>query len=181
MLYSVVSVDLKGLKQYNDRIHDQLQTGVDGPVSKCLRLWAVRYRSFAQLRFDQYSRGGGDWAPLAASTMKRRRQGKGPKKFGILRDTGTLFAALAPTFIGSPGAIEALIPFGILCGYGGNQRYVDGHGKISHATIADIASFHNDGFIPRLPKRQIIVEPPMYLLDTMAKDMDKALEAQANA
>jgi hypothetical protein len=127
---SSVNVNLKGLEQFGKAVVSQLN-GAPGPVHDALKLWAVRYRSFAQIRFDLYSRGGGDWQKLALSTLKKRRKGtksnvlklreilagkqSKQKQTGtsptirtaaptILRDTGLLFAALAPVFAGAPGA-----------------------------------------------------------------------------
>lgn len=181
-MYSAdIHINLKGLDRFKKSVNDQLN-GKAGPIANCIKLWAVRYRSFAQLRFDLYSRGGGDWAHLAVSTMKKRRKGTRKQsivKFAILRDTGTLFTALTPLFIGSPGAIETKIPFGVRVGYGGPQRYTQESGKGSRATIADIASFHQAGVVPRLPKREIIVPPTRELMNTMADDMTKALHDAA--
>lgn len=85
---------------------------VDDAVAIVAAKWGVRYRSFIQERFDTYSKGGGDWPPLKASTVKARRSGKKSKKkkpkATILRDTSTLFTALQPQFAGAPGAIEQI-------------------------------------------------------------------------
>jgi hypothetical protein len=86
----------------------------------------------------------------------------------ILRDTGTLFNALDPQFTGKPGALEHHMPFGVEVGYGGPGRYPDG------ATVADIASFHQEGG-GRLPKREIVVAPPETVMVAMAADMERAL------
>lgn len=189
LISATVNVDLSGLNQFRDSVERQLK-GEAGPISNCLKLWAVRYRSYAQLRFDTFSKGGGNWRALAASTIKARRSGKtkrkgfssladkrgklvsATKQVAILKDTGLLFAALQPVFIGTPGALEETIEFGIRVGYGGPMR----HGSGGRATIADIASFHQNGAMPRMPAREIIVAPPASLLETMAKDMDKALQ-----
>ncbi len=44
-----------------------------GPIRTAMHQWGVRYRSFLQRRFLAFSRGGGDWPPLAASTIRARR------------------------------------------------------------------------------------------------------------
>lgn len=178
MYEATVAINLAGLEQFATTVDAQLN-GTPGPIANCVKLWAVRYRSFAQIRFDLYSRGGGTWQQLASSTMKQRREGRGKKsviKYAILRDTNTLFTALTPTFVNSPGAIEEQIPFGILCGYGGLQRYAVGvANKTGRATIADIANFHQSGYLPRLPQRKIIVDPPPELIRVMADDMERAM------
>lgn len=190
---SEVKLDLKGLESFGTAVNAQLN-GQPGPVQSAIKLWAVRYRSFAQIRFDLYSRGGGDWKQLAASTIKQRRRGTKSNTLklraiyaqkqkadpasvsmggviSILRDTGLLFNALNPVFNGAPGAIEDQIPFGVRVGYGGPQR----HDNDKYATIADIASYHQEGNLPRMPSRKIIVDPPEDLLHVMAEDMQKAM------
>jgi hypothetical protein len=87
----------------------------------------------------------------------------------ILRDTGTLLAALLPTFQGVPGSLEEMIDGGIRVGYGGPGAHPKGK-----ATIADIASFHQIGS-GRLPRRPIIVATPAPVKAAMAADMEKAL------
>jgi len=128
------------------------------------------FKAFLQDRFDTFSKGGGDWAPLAESTIRRRRAGKkGSRRVSILRDTGLLFGALDPTSVDPPGAISRRIPFGIEVGYGGPQRHGEGH-----ATIADIASYHQEGN-KNLPQRKIIVPPDDATVDLCAQVMDKAI------
>jgi len=174
-----VDVDLSGLHQFWARVDAELNNQRTGPVEKAIKQWGVRYRSFVQERFDKFSKGGGDWPQLAASTLARRRKGKRPKgkgtveavKASILRDMGILFAVLAPVFSGKPGALQEHIPFGIRVGFGGPHK----HGSGGNATIADIASFHNDG-AGHLPKREIIVAPLANVVTAMANDMEKALK-----
>ena len=148
-----------------------------GAFRKVFRQWAARYRGFARARFERLSGGGGgEWPRLAASTLAaRRRKTKGGKlrtatgkrrrfKAGahsmisaaprILRDTGTLLAALQPQFSRRPGQLQKDLRDGIRVGYGGPQRHPSGGGT----SVADIASFHQEGG-GRLPRRRIIVEP----------------------
>lgn len=91
------------------------------------------------------------------------------RKFSILRDTGTLFAAVSPTVADKPGAVSAAIPFGMRVGYGGASR----HPK-AKATIADIAAFHQTG-AGYLPKREIIVRPDAETGAAMTRYMMKAI------
>jgi len=195
-----VSVNLSKLHRFKGIVVEQL-TGGYGPINDALKLWGVRYRSWAQQRFNAFSKGGGDWKPLADSTIAKRRRGtksnqqklkeiwsarvalhkKDSKtadvlggQVSILRDTGLLFNALSPMFVGAPGALERRIKFGIRVGYGGPQKHT--LGVKGAATIADIASFHQKGHLPHLPKREIIVNPPMQVVDMMALDIERAIE-----
>lgn len=58
-----------------------------GPARDAFRRWAFIYRSWAQERFRTYSRGGGDWRPLALSTIMGRRMGRA----GAQRTLGARF------------------------------------------------------------------------------------------
>lgn len=199
---SSVNINLKGLERFKQQVEAQLN-GAEGPIRKALKLWAVRYRSWCQQRFDLYSKGGGDWQKLALSTIKRRRQGtksnitklkqllaakpqkdsqsvSGGGQYSILRDTGLLFGALSPVFNNAPGSLEETIPFGVRVGYGGPERHNVACETKSMATIADIAKFHQNGAIPKLPQRIIIADAPDYLKATMAEDMTKALAELAS-
>lgn len=165
-----VKVNLKPLKRFIRAVSQDLRLSGSGPIRKAIKQWAVRYRSFVRERFDKFSKGGGDWKPLSKRTLAGRRKGKGVGLVAaILRDTGTLMAALQPTFTRKPGALERDIPFGVRVGFGGPARHKGGK-----ATIADIASFHQEGK-GRLPKREIIVDPSRGVLNAMASDMERAL------
>lgn len=201
---TAVIVDLSKLRKFKADIAKQLDGGY-GPVNDAVKLWGVRYRSWSQSRFDLYSKGGGDWQDLSEATIKKRRKGSNSNraklkeiwnakatlhkkdsnassaggKPSILRDTGLLFGALAPIFVGAPGALQQRIKFGIRVGYGGPQRHaVDANSK-GAATIADIASFHQLGNLPRMPQREIIVSPPLPVVDKMEADMFSALDKLA--
>jgi hypothetical protein len=168
MIEATVKVSLVGLKKFKGVISE------GGPaVTKFLTQWAARYRGFIQLRFSKFSKGGGDWAPLAESTILARTKGRGSGKPAILRDKGFLFAALAPPFTSVPGALEKYDKLSVEVGYGGPGGYPD-----SSVTVADIASFHQVGG-GRLPQRKIIVPPDQTTLDGMAKDAERSLNNDA--
>lgn len=167
-----VHVDLRGLIKLRRIIRKGLERA-SGPIRDAIRQWAYRYRGFAQERFDRFSKGRGDWPGLKASTIRQRRRGdkraRGKRKrASILRDTGTIFSALEPNFIGAPGQLEKDIPFGVRVGFGGPHKHPKGK-----ATIADIAHFHQSGTGP-LPKREIIVDPDRETQEGMAEDMESA-------
>ncbi len=163
-----VVVNLAPLNGFVQRIQDGLRTpGGKGKIRRMFKLWAARYRADMQDRFDRFSKGGGDWAPLK---HKRKRGAK--NRASILRDTGILFSVLNPTFRGQPGAVEDGIPFGVEVGFGGPRTYPSGKGP----TVADIAFWHHTG-AGRLPKRTILVEPSRQVVAGMVKDAEKTLES----
>ena len=162
---SHVKINLDGLKRFASSISDDLRGSGNGPIRAVFRQWAARYRSFIQERFVRNSRGGG-WQPLSPKTIARRRGGG--TNAAILRDTGTLFMAMTPTF-GRPGGIQKDVPFGVTVGYGGPSKHPKGA-----ASIADIAHFHQSG-AGNLPARPIIVEPDARVQEQMAGDMERGI------
>lgn len=179
-----VKIDLSGLQRYQQAIAQDLRTRANGPVRQAMHQWAARFRSFLQLRFDKFSKGGGDWPDLAESTKRRRQKarkthasrkksGSATRSFAILRDTGTLFAALTPAFARKPGQLQEDIPFGVRVGFGGPAKHPEGK-----TTIAAIAAAHQAGAGP-LPVRKIVVPPDQATMDAMAGDMERALERLA--
>ena len=88
-----------------------------------------------------------------------------------MRDTGTLFAALAPTFQNTPGALEEHMPFGVIVGYGGPHS----HPEAPNLTIADLAAIHQLG-LGNVPVREIIVSPPEHVINAMRGDLERALD-----
>jgi hypothetical protein len=76
MISATILLDLRGLEDVLKQVE---QPTASGPFRDMLVQWAARYRGFAQRRFDKYSKGGGDWAPLKPATIAARRQGSGKK------------------------------------------------------------------------------------------------------
>lgn len=100
----------------------------------------------------------------------------GGGSYAILRDTGTMFNVLAPTFAGAPGAVEEHAETGVYVGYGGPARHPGPKGgeASGSATIADLAFFHDTGK-GHLPARPIIVSPDDETLAKMGDDLAKAI------
>jgi hypothetical protein len=105
------------------------------------------------LRFATFSRGRGDWPPLAPATVKRRRKGKrgsGQVAHAILRDTNMLFASLQPS---SGGLLKPkTLPLGLRVSFGSTKKYSDG------PTLNAVATYHHKGG-GRLPQRIILALP----------------------
>lgn len=124
--------------------------------------WAVRYSAFARRRFTK--EGDGEWAPLAASTLaKRRKQGKGAK---ILRDTSTLLNALS---IGTKGNYLKPLRNGIRFGFS-NALHSSGR-----KTIRQIAIYHETG-AGRNPKRVILAAPDQKTVEGMGQDFARHID-----
>lgn len=124
--------------------------------------WSMIYRAFTRQRFYNLSRGGGEWPPLKASTLRQRRKGKGQGTAAILRDTGALFASLQPD-LGTGGLIQSEPrPLGFTAFLGGGQTYKSG------PTLSEVATWHHTGK-GNLPARTILVQPEMGTIGTMSR------------
>lgn len=161
-------INIEPFKHLAYQIRADLQ-GANGHLRRGLRQFAARIRSFWAQRFDRYSKGGGDWKPLAPSTLRRRRKGKGSGlQAAILVDTGTLKGS----FNSQRGMIEADIPNGLRIGFGGADSHSAG------MTIPRLAQIHQGGG-PRLPARPIIVEPDVRTVAAGVADVNRAIAAIA--
>ena len=133
-------------------------TGLPQPIRDMYTQWGRRIEAFTKRRFEINSRGGGDWPPLAVSTVKQRRAASPSSPFAarrraavasttardtrrggrvvssgrsvaILRDTGVLFKALS---VGAPG--NTLTPI-----RGGLEYGISGSGSHSGGALSAIA------------------------------------------
>lgn len=181
MVSGTVTIDLGPLRKYRTALEADFRLRANGPVRKGFKQWGARYRSFLRERFDKYSKGGGDWAPLSPKTIARRRKGRArttvrgerDRRFklgtvSILRDKGIMFAALDPVFRNKPGQLQDDIPFGIRVGFGGAAPH--GDDKI---TVAYLALIHDQG-LGHVPARVIVVAPDSATQRGMASDMERA-------
>jgi hypothetical protein len=208
-----VVVSMPGLAAFKTKTLEAASSS-SGPLRDAWLQVAVRFRAFIQERFSIFSRGGGDWPPLAESTIKGRTRAPvtralaamkrggnvtqaqyekrlkaarakaakhfkkyqdGEARFGILINTGLLFAATSPMFIDAPGQYQLETPNGIVVGFGGPEGYANG----GSATIADIASFHQEG-TARLPQRKIIVPPPSVLMPELVEYLQRGVNRWIN-
>lgn len=145
-----VTVNLSGIKQYARQVPDKTR--------RIFELWTIRYRTWIQRRFNEFSRGSGDWPPL------KYREGS------ILRQTNTLYTALTPSLVAPPGSVNIFEPNSVEIGFGGSESHPGG------PTIAQIALWHQTG-AGKLPVREIIVVPPQSLINQMAQDADRILNS----
>ena len=71
-----ISVELTGDVDHIRRYREYMQRAVKGGDTAAFDGFGLKvlamYAAFAQRRFDIFSRGGGDWQPLAPSTIYRR-------------------------------------------------------------------------------------------------------------
>jgi len=160
------------------------------------RQWSARVSAYTLRRFDQFSRGGGNWPALTTGTVRGRRGGRSKvsarssslartrdgglvnagKNVSILKDTGTLRNALR---LGSPGNASRDIKDGIEYGIAGGPATIRvGSESIGKApTVGQIARWHQDGAGDN-PKRLIVVRPDAATLRAMRKYLIDGMRRQ---
>ena len=138
-----------------------------------------------RLAYSRQLRAAGDrqaGAHATAKALKEFRAAGGrvytrrqdfDKKYGntmsfmILRDTGMLFGALN---MGAEGSVLRREGMSVTYGIGGPAE----HGPRGHATIGQIANYHQHGG-GRLPQRTILVPPPENIIQGMLSDARRAI------
>lgn len=172
-----MKLDMSGLRKFGRRLSVR-----SGPVRDMFEQIGARYLGFLRRRYVRNSRGGGDWEPLAPSTIKQRRGSKRRKtrsprartktttrgsatKVAILRDTGTLQRALT---VGASGNDFTLMRNGIRVGFADVP-----HPNGDDVTIAQLATIHDEG--KGVPERQILVEPDAATLHAMQRIVNTGL------
>lgn len=141
-------------------------------IDPIFEAWGTIYRAAMQERFSKFARGGGDWEPLAPSTIKRRRRPKrGRKKkqrtASILMNTGTLWGTLSPQF-NVDGQYQVIDKNSVSIGIEGGEHP-------SGMTIGKLAAIHHYG-TEHIPARSILVEPDEATQDQMARAMEIGLQ-----
>jgi hypothetical protein len=146
-----------------DRLKEKLSER-NSPMMRDIRdSWRILFRSFIRLRFVRASRGDGTWTPLAPSTIRRRRRGRGRGTPRILVDSGKLQQGLSPggdTFFenDTPAGFEAIL---------------------AGSPLSTLAMWHHEGN-ERLPSRTILVPPPAKEVEKMGKAAAKIIAEYGN-
>lgn len=157
-----VTVPVRSLRRFAGTVKNG-----QGRIKIAFNTWSRIYAAFIRTRFIKFSRGGGNWRRLAASTIAARRRGKRRGPIAILRDTGLLFASLNPSVI-----LIRESPLKLSVIFGGSRKYPDG------TSVTDVMIFHNFGG-GHVPKRQILVGPDAATEREMRRVMDAAIAYEA--
>jgi hypothetical protein len=156
-------------------------------------LWRNQFGAFIRRRFNIFSRGGGDWPALALSTVQGRRKGRkkadtkrsslarskgklvsAGRSVSILRNTGLLFAHIAPDFMPVTHFASSGTRFTATVSFQAAKQYPG-----SKTTTTDVLIFHQRGG-PKLPQRKILVPPDSKTKQQMANSLKKAVILDAN-
>lgn len=188
---------------------DQLQRAMVNPTAQqafggMLNQWGARMEAFTKRRFTQFSRGGGDWPPLARTTYENRRSDRSGQNIGQAKRAAqkALDTARSPkafdrafarvqkynTFKTAVLVDTGTLRRGLSLNGPGNVREVFANGRFigvrygiaggSHPkgklTIGRLAAIHHTG-AGRLPQRRIIVKPDAATIAAMRQDAVIAL------
>ena len=171
MTYIQASIDvsqLTGLAQMLRREREALAGGSDqGPIDLGLAAAGNAYMGSIRERYVRNSRGGGTWAPLAPSTLRRRRKGVQTQGAQAAGKTARILAARGLAPMSAAILIDSSNLLGSITSYA-TEAISDG---VRVGTEVDYAQYHQEGG-PSLPQREIFVEP-----DTSTRDvMTRAIE-----
>ncbi len=135
-----------------------------GPIGQGFAAAGLVYMGFTRARYFEQSRGGGDWEPLAPSTLRGRRRGS---RVQGARRANQAASALAARGV-APSNAAILIDTATLVGSitPGTHASEDIDGGIRVGTEVAYARYHQDGG-PHLPQREIFVQPDSATLSRM--------------
>jgi hypothetical protein len=171
------------------RVAARVQSGRDPVLQTALIQMSKRYEAFTRRRFNAYARGGGDWKPLALSTVESRRGGRGRVNRSSLARDARRGGRLVP----AGKVVSILIDTGLLqqslsIGSTGNLNILTGRNTIRYgfkpiktgkgaATLQQIAGYHNAGGSSgnNPPKRVILAAPDQATKDGMTRDVERAV------
>lgn len=125
--------------------------------------WVLFYQEYLYNRYQAYARGGGDWAPLADSTVRKKGHNL------ILIESGFMIENFNPTFR-KPSQLSINIPFGI------RVQIPDVNHPEAKTSLYNLMSWHANGS-SILPVRKIVVPPTSAVKKQMGDRMKLALKS----
>lgn len=126
-----------------------------------IQTWGKQYNRFMIARFKKFSRGGGTWPRLKASTITK----KVANKNRILVELGDLLGAMQATLNVAPRVGSLTVTAGV-----SDQVF---HSR-SNMNLAELVDLHQSG-AGNLPIRRIVVPPPQRVINAMVNVGNKAL------
>lgn len=157
--FNKVEIDASRLVRFGAEFNAAIRAPGGGPqpMKDAYKQMGVIYMGYTRDRFERFSRGGGNWKPLSASTLKRRR--KGTKTQGAKRASATA-KILAARGVPNAGAAAILRDRGILFNSITTFESQDIPGGIRVGSNVKYGEYHDrGGKNGRPPQRQIFVDP----------------------
>ena len=131
-------------------------------LQECFEEWGNIYIDFLTDRFEIYSLGGGDWAPLRPSTIKSKKRKGSALPAAILRDTDKMFGSIGERIEAKKDGCEVMV-------FSGRKRYPNG------MSLQDVVMMHDQG-AGLLPQRKILVPADKDATQKMTEVLVKTLE-----
>jgi hypothetical protein len=147
----VLTIDARRVTTELERAAVRVRQGGQRIMKDAFRNAGVEYLRFIGKRFDRYSAGGGDWAPLSPSTIAQK---KGTRK---LYETGGLRRSLDPG-----GRHNLLLP---------------SHRGCKAGTRHPLAFVHQNGSREKhIPARPFVVPPDRPTQERMSRAVDAGVK-----
>jgi hypothetical protein len=160
---SPVTLNLKPLYKFRQSVRAGVGGVAPGPFDQMYQTWGRRFGAFLRQRYVRLTRGGGEWAPNAPSTIAGKKKGR-----GILVRLGYLYRALFP---GALGNLFVRIPGFVRFGFSAVPH------PESNLTFAELARIHQLGAPAKnIPARPIIVPPGPSIVKAMQRDAKAAIQ-----
>lgn len=102
MISITVHLDSSGLDAITAGLARSEGTSPPGPIRDMYKTWGDRTQRFNEERFDRFSIGGGDWSPLALSTIRAR---KAPSRAAKQSVFNARFGGRGPDSIGARSSL----------------------------------------------------------------------------
>lgn len=150
--------------------------GGNGPIHKAIHTACMIYMGFTRERYIEQSRGGGDWPPLAPSTIASRRKGRNTQGAEAAETSAAIFQAQ-----GVPaGEASILIDTATLLGSlgSGQARTESVPAGVRVGTVVEYAKYHQFG--DGVPKREIMVDPDMFTLALIEQALTRGYQQSVN-
>jgi len=159
MAYLSTHIDASLLSRFGTQLQAAVRSfgGGPQPMRNALKQAGAVYMGFTRQRFEAFSRGGGDWDPLAPSTLKGRRKGRRTQG---RRRSEQATRILEARGVSNAGDAAILRDSGILFNSITTFEREDIAGGIRVGSGVQYGKFHDEGGKNgRPPKRQIFVDP----------------------
>jgi hypothetical protein len=170
MISIKIAVKVEGLKRYEESIRQDMAGTGNGPLRQAMDKWPEIFMDYTQTRFMLFSMGGGNWPPLAAATVRKKKHST------ILIDSGVLRDSLNPAH--KSHRTVKRIPGGVkITQTGGYRRHpgTKSNSRPGGISIGRLAEIHHGGD-GHVPPRPIFADPDPATMQKIQRTIEDALK-----
>lgn len=175
-----VKIDTSQMKDFARELARETSSlgGGNGHISQGLHTAAMDYTGAMRERFVEQSRGGGEWPPLAPSTIAGRRKGADSQGQSDADTSAAIFQAQGVPASEASILIDTATLLGsITPGTASVERISAG---VRVGSNVEYAKYHQTGG-GNLPQREIIVEPDAATMRRMQRSLERGYQKSVNA